>query len=180
MKNYTGEYAVWHFENPDGSPLCRRPTGYTLLEKAEGSNLLTFQTTANIEYVTCKRCLKMLKRRGIVPSGQVKQETGGKTFFGMEEVDQKYQAAITELEKRGYNVDVMIRFARALYNTKRTNPVKVKRRKRKCPAKIKDDDKRKIFELRESGVPPREIASKFGVSRKYIYKILYKGKAENE
>lgn len=179
MKNYTGEYAAWHFENPDCSPLCRRPTGYTLLECAEGSNLLTFQTTKNVEYVTCKRCLKMLKIRGIVPSGQVKQETGGTTFYGME-VDEKYQAAIAELEKRGYNVDVMIRFARALGNMKRTNSVKVKRRKRKSTTIAKIKDKRKIFELRESGVPPREIALKFGISRKYIYKILYKGTAENE
>ena len=55
----------WHFENPDGSPLCHRPTPSKYWDGAEPVNGHGLNTTLNARYVTCKRCLKIMSERGI-------------------------------------------------------------------------------------------------------------------
>lgn len=60
------ENDLWHFENPDTSPLCRRPKPLKWWTHGALPNGYGMKTTENVKYVTCKRCLEILKERGIV------------------------------------------------------------------------------------------------------------------
>ena len=55
---------LWHFENPDGSPLCRRPK--PLRWHYDASIGYGMNTTENAKYVTCQKCMEFLKERGII------------------------------------------------------------------------------------------------------------------
>lgn len=57
---------LWHYENADCSPLCRRPTPPAFWEAGDPPNGWGLQTTASANYVTCPRCLKLMKERGII------------------------------------------------------------------------------------------------------------------
>lgn len=56
---------VWHFENPDCSPLCHRPEPVRHWLNGAPPNGYGMQTTANEKYVTCKLCRQLLSQRKV-------------------------------------------------------------------------------------------------------------------
>lgn len=56
---------IWHYENPDYSPLCFYPDpSKRHWDGGIAPNPRGLLTTDNIKYVTCKRCIKILEDRG--------------------------------------------------------------------------------------------------------------------
>lgn len=52
---------VWHFESPDVTPACRSDKWWQGGYYTGGKSM-----TDNPKYVTCKKCLGILKERGIL------------------------------------------------------------------------------------------------------------------
>lgn len=59
------EERQWHFENPDYSPLCACPAPSKWWDGGAPKNGYNMKTTANVKYVTCRRCRKILAERGV-------------------------------------------------------------------------------------------------------------------
>ena len=57
---------IWHYENPDCSPLCMNPGPRRFWDGGAPKNKFGMCTTVNPQYVTCKHCKKIMSERGII------------------------------------------------------------------------------------------------------------------
>ena len=51
---------VWHMEKPNGDPLCYTPKWW------QNGAYHGKKTTENPKYVTCPKCLEIMKEKGVV------------------------------------------------------------------------------------------------------------------